>query len=70
MEEDEDDASKGSKCDTADDDDGTKHDDDVICTEGDGAAGDNGGAPEDSNDNVKTIFSKDFCYRFSPNHPL
>ena len=66
LEEDEDDASKESKRDTADDDDGTKHDDDVICTEGDGAAGDNGGAAEDSNDDVKHIFSTDFCYRFSP----
>ena len=66
LEEDEDDASKESTRDAAGDDDGTKHDDDVICTEGDGAAGDNGGAAEDSNDDVKTIFSTDFCYRFSP----
>ena len=66
LEEEKDNASKESKRDAADSDDGTKHDDDLIRTEGDDAAGDNGGASEDSNDDVKHIFSTNFCYRFSP----
>ena len=47
FEEGEDDASKESEHDAADDDDGTKHDGDLIRAEGNDAAGDNGGAAED-----------------------
>ena len=66
LEEDKDDAIKDSECDAITDDDGTKHDDDLIRTEANDATGNNGGTAEDINDDVKHISSTIFCYRFSP----